>query len=251
MRKNNVNPESPKAGDKDSNKVKLPKVGDQSKTSDSIVRSVPAMKVAQMKRIMDGAEKRMLRLEAERDEVRAIIQRKYTDQYGDDGETVVGRNLLSPEHIFGFRLKRTEIETDLAVVKGDFLKARRTYRGAVKNNMLTARKSLKMVRMENKILRESKKLLNKTLVVLREHGSNGGAKEFNKLKKAADTGDVKAFRSTFDDVLKDFDPAHHVTISGLCTVKTEIIHSVMDQLADPTSSISTIGQLPVIDSIEV
>lgn len=195
------------------------------------LRLVPATKIGLLKRQMDGAETRMIRLQAELSETRAKIRRKYQDEV-DDNNVVVGRLTFSPEHIYGLRLKRVQIEKDLAEVKGEFLKYRRAYRRAVSHNFQIERKSVKAIREENRIVRESRKLLKKTKAVLNEHGSNGGAAQYAMLQNLALADDVRAFRDGFDQVMRTFDPAHHTMISGVSQVKTEIIHSIMEEMAE-------------------
>jgi hypothetical protein len=194
-------------------------------------RLVQPMKIAQLKRAMDGAEQRMLRLETELVECRAIIRRKYTDVL-DDKEEIVGRNQLSPEQVFGFKLKRTQTEKELALAKRDYFRNRKAYRHAVTNNFQVERKAVKLIHDENRIMRESKKLLRVTSEIIKKHGSNGGAKEMSVLISLALEGDVKAFRSAFDETMEQFDPSHYTLISGVNNVKTEIIHGVMEELAE-------------------
>jgi hypothetical protein len=193
-------------------------------------RLFPATKVAQLKRTMDGAEKRMIRLQAELAETRAIIRRKYSDVLDGKGN-VIGRDMLSSEHIYGLRLKRTQVEKDLALTKGDFLKARRAYRSAVSNNFQIERKSVQLIREENKIVRESKIILARTKHILREQGKNGGKQEYELLQALAYRDDIKAFRIAFDRVMLGYAPDHHKTLDGVSTVKTEVIHSIMEEMA--------------------
>jgi hypothetical protein len=209
-----------------------PANGGYSKNQDGkTFRLFSATKIAKLKRAMDGAERRMLRLETELVECRAIIRRKYTDVL-DEKDEVVGRNLLSSEQVFGFKLKRTQIEKDLALAKRDFFTGRKTYRSAVTNNFQVERKTVKLIREENKIMRESKKFTRLTIEILKKRGSNGGSKEFKTLTDLAVAGDVKAFRNGFEVTMEQFDSSHHTLISGVCSVKTEIIHGVMEELAN-------------------
>jgi hypothetical protein len=198
---------------------------------DDTNRRVSSTKVARLKQVMNGAEKRMIRLTSELLEYRAIIRRKYTDVFNAQGE-VVGRNLLHPEQVLGYKLQRTQIETDLAVSKGDFLKARREYRKALTNNIQIERKSGKLIREENRIRRESSKSLRLVKETLKQHGQNGGAKDLALLTSLAIADDVKGFRVAFDESVGRFEPALYTVISGVSQVKTEIIHSVMEELAD-------------------
>ena len=154
--------------------------GSKNTDQDENLRRFSATKVAKLKRKMDGAEKRMLRLFTERTECRAIIRRKYTDAFDAEG-VIIGRNILYPEQVMGFKLKLVQIEKDLAIAKGDFLKDRREYRSALTNNIQIERKSVKLIREENRIQRESKKLLRQTKQILKEHGNNGGVVKTAKL----------------------------------------------------------------------
>lgn len=194
-------------------------------------RLIPLMKVAQQRRAMDGAERRMLRLETELVECRAIIRRKYTDVL-DKNEEVVGHNRLSSEQVFGFRLKRTQIEKELALAKRDYFRTRKSYRSSVTNNFQVERKAVKLILEESRLRRESQKLLRDTVEILEQHGNNGGAKEMEVLTSLALKGDIKAFRSAFDQTVARFDPSHFKMISGVSNVKTEIIHGVMELLAE-------------------
>ena len=195
------------------------------------LRLIPAKRVAQFKRTMDGAKRRKDRLMKAVDESRAIINRKYTDRV-DSEDNVVGRNQLTSEQVFGFKLKLTQIEAKLALARRDYFKGCKAYRAAVKNNLQVERESLSDIRHDNRIIIQSKKLLQETRDMLKKHGSNGGAKEFKQLIDLALVGDMKVFRNGFLETVKKFDPAHYVNVSGVCTVETEIVHTIMDELAE-------------------
>jgi hypothetical protein len=194
-------------------------------------RRVPSIKVATLKRQMDGAEKRIIRLKTELAETNAIIRRKYLDRFDDKGN-VAGKAHLGSAQVEGLRLKRVELENSLAIAKGECFRSQREYRNAVAQNIQVERKSVKIVREENRIRRESKKLLKKTVEILKQHGQNGGVAKLQALQTLSLANDVKAFRDEFDSAIKEFDPAHYVTISGVSNVKTEIIYGVMDELAE-------------------
>jgi hypothetical protein len=208
-----------------------PANGGNSMNPDSKLRKIPATKIAALRREMDGAERRVLRLGTELLELRAIIRRKYLDRL-DENDQIVGRIQLSPPQVDGLRLKRTEVERDLAVAKGDSLRAKREYRKFVLHNIQVGRKSVALVRNENRIRRDSSKLLKMTIASIKEHGKNGGTAMVESLTSLALAGDVTAFRSQFEEALSNFDRKHYDTISGVRSVKTEIIHSVMDILAE-------------------
>ncbi|MCX6133025.1 MAG: hypothetical protein NTU47_04335 [Ignavibacteriales bacterium] len=195
-----------------------------------VVRSIPARKVAQLKLAMDGAERRMLRLKTELLECRAIIRRKYVERQDSKGNATTQLQ-LNPAQVEGYRLKRTGIEEQLAIASGDYLQWKRAYRKAVEQNIQVARKSVKMVREENRLRRDARALLRKTKAILEKEGRNGGALELDLLTTLAVNDDVKGFRSAFDEFVEKFDPSHYVTISGISSVKTEIIHALMDEFS--------------------
>ena len=107
-----------------------------------------------------------------------------------------------------------------------------------------------MILEENRLVRESKKLLKETKEIFRDHGSNGGAKELSVLTSLALGGDVKGFRTAFDEMLEKFDLSHYTLISGVCNVKTEIIHGVMDELAEAARNAGQ-GDASVITSLDL
>lgn len=209
---------------------KAPTSGAAEKGEETL-RRVPAKTIGLLKRQMDGAEKRMIRLQAELSETRAKIRRKYTDVF-DANENIIGRNMLSSEGVYGYRLKRTQIEKELAVVKGEFFQLRKAYRSAVSHNFKIERKTVKLIRKENKIRRESAKSLKLVKETLKTHGKNGGAKDLQLLTSLALEDDVKGFRAAFDESVGRFEPKLYTTISGVSQVKTEIIHAVMQDLAE-------------------
>jgi hypothetical protein len=142
-------------------------------------------------------------------------------------------NALEVVHqIEGYRLKRTGIEEQQAIASGDYLQGKRAYRKAVEQNIQVARKSVKMVREENRIRREARALLRKAKDILSHEGKNGGAKDLELLTTLAVQEDVRGFRSAFDNCFERFSPELYTTISGISQVKTEIIHTIMDELAE-------------------
>ena len=211
----------------------------QSMGKEETIRLIPAMKIANLKRKMDGAETRVHRLENELVDVRAIIRRKYVVKDQKDSESKLHIE-LSPAQIEGFRLQRTIIEGRLAEARGELSEAVREYREAVRQNLLRSRKTNSDIRQRNRTVREASKLLRKTVEILKEKGSNGGSKEMAALRSLAQTGDIRGFRMLFDEKVKDWAPEHYVTISGVSTVKTEILHELMEQLKpEPTSGTIT------------
>jgi prolyl oligopeptidase PreP (S9A serine peptidase family) len=194
-------------------------------------RLISAKRVAQLKRTMDGAKRRKDRLKKELVVCRAIISRKYTDRLDEKGN-VEGRNQLTSEQVFGFKLKRTQIEMDLAMSRRDYFVACKEYLSAVTVNLRSERMSLKAILHDNRIIIQSKKLLQVTVEILKKHGSNGGAIEVKQLTDLALSGDMKVFRNGFLETIKKFDPAHYVNISGVCTVETKIVHAMMDELVE-------------------
>ena len=123
-------------------------------------RHIPARKIAERKRAMDGAEKRVIRLESELADARAIIARKYTERKDENGK-VVGHTLLTPAQIKGIRLKRNQIDKDLAIAKGDYFQAKQAYEAGAGQNIEAVRNSANEVKKENKTRREAKALLKK------------------------------------------------------------------------------------------
>ena len=89
-----------------------------------------------------------------------------------------------------------------------------------------------MVREENRIRREARALLRKAKDILSHEGKNGGAKDLELLTTLAVKEDVRGFRSAFDNCFERFSPELYTTISGISQVKTEIIHTIMDELAE-------------------
>ncbi len=84
-----------------------------------------------------------------------------------------------------------------------------------------------------------------TIEILKEHGANGGAKDVAELKSLAMAEDVTGFRKAFDEKVKTWAPEHYVTISGVSSVKTEILHEVMEQFKSDSASTGTITDLNV------
>lgn len=209
----------------------VPDAGRHSQNSQDHLRRIPARRVAALRRRMDGAEKRKIRLETELTECRATIRRKYTERTDKHGDLIEQVPLTAP-HVAGLRLKRIGIERELAVAKGDYLISKREYRKAVQHNIEVGRKSVKFVREENRIRREANKLLRRTRVALEKHSAHGGAEEMKRLQEIAASGEVKEFRRAFDDLLHRLDPDHHNTISWVSQVKTEIVHALMEHLAE-------------------
>lgn len=202
-------------------------------TNNNVVklRRIPTRKIALLKRKMDGAEKRMIRLESELAETRAIIHRKYTE-LKDEKEKVVGHKQLSPAQIKSYRLKRSQIDQALAIAKGDYFEAKREFEEAAGRNIAAVSKTTSEVKRENKTRREAKALLKKTQGILKAKGKNGGAKKLQQLTAFALADNIEGFRKTFDESIEEFDPSHYVTISGVSSVKTEIIHEIMDEMAE-------------------
>ena len=205
------------------------------------LRRIPPSKITQLKRAMDGAEQRMLRLKTELLECRAIIRRKYVERQESKGSGST-QVQLNPAQVEGYRLKRTEIEGQLAIASGDYLQSKRAYRKAVEQNIQVVRKSVRMVREENRVRREANKLLNQTKAALEKHGKSGGAEEMKRLQDLALADDVREFRKSFDELLHRLDPAHHEVISGVSQVKTEIVHAIMEQLAEDARKHQDVGQ---------
>jgi hypothetical protein len=143
-------------------------------TNNNVVklRRIPTRKIAQLKRKMDGAEKRMTRLESELSDTRAIIRRKYSELKDEKGK-VVGHKQLSPAQIKAYRLMRSQIDQALAIAKGDYFEARRAYEEAAGRNIAAVLKTTSEVKRENKTRREAKALLK------RKRGRMAGRKNFN------------------------------------------------------------------------
>ena len=202
-------------------------------TNNNVVklRRIPTRKIALLKRKMDGAEKRMIRLESELAETRAIIHRKYTE-LKDEKEKVVGHKQLSPAQIKSYRLKRSQIDQALAIAKGDYFEAKREFEDAAGRNIAAVSKTTSEVKRENKTRREAKALLKKTKAILKAKGKNGGAKKLQLLTTFALADNIEGFRETFDESMEEFDPSHYVTISGVSSVKTEIIHEIMEEMVE-------------------
>ena len=207
-----------------------PTNGEQSNEVESSHRKIDPRKIGLMRRQMDGAEKRMLSLENRLKVCRSIIRRKIKDHKEKDGKVTHVR--LTPTQVRGCRLERIQIERDLAVAKGDYMMARRAYRDAVSRNFQVEMDAVKIINEENRIRREATKLMKITRSALELHGNNGGAAEYKRLMTLALDDDVMGFRKAFDEILRQLDGAHFEKISTISQVKTEIIHSIMDQMVD-------------------
>jgi hypothetical protein len=216
----------------------------QSKGKEETIRLIPAMKIANLKRKMDGAETRVHRLENELVDIRAIIRRKYVEKDQKDSERKLHIE-LTPAQIEGFRLQRTMIEGRLAEARGELRDVVIEYRVAVQQNLLRNRKVNSDIRLRNKTVREAGKLKRKTVEILKKHGANGGAKDVAELKSMALVGDVKGFRKAFDEKVQVWDQEHYATVSGVSTVKTEIIRELMEQFKSEPISTGTITDLNV------
>jgi len=79
---------------------KAPANAGQTNKNGERLRRIPARKVAQLKRAMDGAEKRVIRLESELADARAVIARKYVERKDAKGN-VIGQTKLTPAQIKG------------------------------------------------------------------------------------------------------------------------------------------------------
>jgi len=220
-------------------------------TNNNVVklRRIPTRKIAQLKRKMDGAEKRMTRLESELSDTRAIIRRKYSELKDEKGK-VVGHKQLSPAQIKAYRLMRSQIDQALAIAKGDYFEARRAYEEAAGRNIAAVLKTTSEVKRENKTRREAKALLKKTKAILKEKGKNGGAKKLQLLTTLALADNIEGFRETFDESMEEFDPSHYITISGVSSVKTEIIHDIMDEMAEEAKKQSDGSLTGAVDAQE-
>jgi len=207
-------------------------------------RPVPATKIANLKRKMDGAERRVHRLETELVEIRSIIRRKYLVIAGGDGAPDQ-QDQLGAAQIAGYRLKRTEVEGQLIEAQGDYVIARRAYEEAVKRNTVLSRRQNHEMRKQNRAVREAKKLLRDTKSLLEKHGSNGGEKDVVELKSLAKAGDITGFRKVFDEKVRVWDEEHYATVSGVSTVKTEIIRELMEQFKSDSGSSGTITDLNI------
>ena len=133
----------------------------------------------------------------------------------------------------------------MAEAQGELFVAEQAYRTATSHNSTWRRKANSKIRKANRTRREAGKLIRKTLEILKEHGANGGAKDVAELKSLAMADDVTGFRKAFDGKVKVWAPEHYVTISGVSTVKTEILHEVMEQFKSDSGSTGTISDLNV------
>ena len=212
--------------------------------NDAPIRPIPATKIANLKRKMKGAHRRVLRFGKEIEQIRDDISRKYFIRKDEDGNNEQHIPISTAE-IGGLRLKRNMVEGDLAEAKGDLYVAEQAYKNATAHNSTWKMKANRKIRKDNRTRREAGKLMQKTLGILEEHGSNGGAKDVAELKSLAMTGDVTGFRKAFDEKVKEWAPEHYVTISGVSTVKTEILHEVMEQFKSDSASTGTITDLNV------
>lgn len=212
--------------------------------NDSQIRPIPATKIANLKRKMKGAHRRVIRFSKEIEQIRDDISRKYFIRKAEDGSNEQHIPISNAE-ISGLRLKRSMVEGDLAEAKGDLYVAEQAYRNATAHNSTWKMKANRKVRKDNRTRREAGKLMQKTLGILEEHGSNGGAKDVAELKTLALAGDVTGFRKAFDEKVRGWAPEHYVTISGVSTVKTEILHEVMEQFKSDSNSSGTITDLNV------
>lgn len=212
--------------------------------NDAPIRPIPATKIANLKRKMKGAHRRVIRFGKEIEKMRGDISRKYFIKKDDDGlnEEHIP---ISPSEIVGLRDKRIMVEGELAEAKGELYVAEQAYRAATTRNLTLRRKANSKIRKANRTRREAGKLMRKTLGILQDHGANGGAKDVAELKSLAKTGDISGFRKVFDEKVREWAPEHYVTISGVSTVKTEILKEVMEQFKTDPPTTGTISDLNV------
>lgn len=206
------------------------------------IRPIPATKIANLKRKMKGAHRRVLRCSKEIEQMRADIRRKYFIKRDDNGLNEEHIPISSAE-ITGLRLNRRETERELAQAKGDYYSAERAYRSATSHNSLWSKKATRRVWKDNRTRREAGKLMRITIEILKKHGANGGAKDVAELRALALAGDVKGFRKAFDEKVSMWAPDHFDTISGVSTVKTEIIRELMEQFKSEQISLETPASL--------
>lgn len=206
--------------------------------NDAQIRPIPATKIANLKRKMKGAHSRVLRCSKEMQNLRDDINRKYFIRKAEDGSNEQHIPISSSE-IGGLREKRTMIEGELAKAKGDFFVADKEYRSATSHNVAWRKKANRRVWKVNRTRREARKLMRITIEILKGHGANGGAKDVAELRALALAGDVKGFRKVFDEKVSVWAPDHFDTISGVSTVKTEIIRELMEQFKSEQISLET------------
>lgn len=225
-------------------KERNPNTQQKQNDNEAPIRPIPATKIANLKRKMKGAHRRVIRFSKEIEQMRADISRKYFIKKDDNGENEE-HIPISPAEIRGLRLKRTMVEGELAEARGELFVAEQAYRTATSHNSTWRRKANIKIRKANQTRREAGKLMKKTLGILQEHGANGGAQKIEALKSLARTGDIKGFRNLFNDEVQVLDPAHYVTVSGVSTVKTEIIRDLMDLFRSEPDATGTITDLNV------
>jgi hypothetical protein len=186
-------------------------------------------RIAKIRRQLKGAETRVERLKQELNDTRAVLKRGYIEKTNSKG--VVTQIPLKPFERDTYRNKRVMIEQEFAVAQRDYLVADRAYKQAISNNFRTNRLKLKSAKKEIGIRRMSKKLLNKTLELVKKQANAGDGGKFRVLQSLAEASDVKGFRKAFDEFGPELNKELYYTVSGVNEVKTEILHELMEELA--------------------
>ena len=198
-------------------------------TNASKLKLVNSSRIADIRRKIQGAAKRIERLENELNNIRSILKRGYIEK--TDSNNDVSQITLKPFERDTYRNNRVMVEQQLALAKRDYLTFNRAYKQAITNNFRVNRVKLKTAKKDNGIRRNSKTLFKKMLNTIEHQAKNGGKEKFNILKNFAEIEDVKGFRKAFDEFGPELDNDFYITSSGVSEVKTEIIHGLMEELA--------------------
>jgi hypothetical protein len=213
----------------------------QSKDDKEKLKLINRSRIAEIRRQLKGAEKRTERLELELSEIRSILKRGYIEKTNKKG--VVTQIPLKPFERDTYRNKRVIIEQQLALAKRDYLVSNRVYKQAINNNFRANKLKLNAAKKDNGIRRNTKKLFEQTLELVKQQATNGGESKFRVLQSLAEIGDVKGFRKAFDEIGPELNKELHITVSGVSEVKTEILHGLMDELASKGSNPSDVTDL--------
>jgi hypothetical protein len=192
-------------------------------------RLINRKRVANIRRRVQGALQRIDRLVDELYEVRSIVRRRFVERTDTSNNTIQIR--LRPFEVATYRNKRAEIEQELTLARRDHMIADKEYRDAINNNYQVNTDKLRAEKKENSLRRKSKNLLTETVELIKDLAQKGGSEEVEAIRTLAKSGDVKGVRAKCNELLSGFAPEHHATISGVQEVKTEIIHGLMEELA--------------------
>jgi hypothetical protein len=200
-------------------------------------------RVAEIRRSVIGAQQRINRLEKEISTTRSILRRRFIEIPLTDGNREFKR--LQPFAIAAYRNNKWVIEYELAIARRDFIMNNRSYKEMIIHNLKLNRDRVKKAKSENNIRRQTNNLFQKTLKVLQHERANGGAEKVQRLVDLAKSGNVKEFRTAFDEYGPDFDSKLYYTVSGIQNVKTEILHELMDVIPSTEGISMPINNVPL------